>query len=164
HNDGEITLALQFDITSLVGQSFNQIPVVANQSLQQTVRLKEGETSTIAGFLSSQRSTDVNSTPGFVGLPGLQWLAPDQTKSNSDTELLFLVTPRMVRFPQRKDRVIYAGQGALEGQGAPPTAIPPPVPPPPGQPARPLPGQVPQPGQPPITPAGQAPGAAQTPA
>jgi Flp pilus assembly secretin CpaC len=157
HSDGEVTLQLEFNITSLASQTFNTIPVVANQSLTQTVRLKEGETSTIAGFLSAQTSTNANGTPGFVGLPGLQWLAQDQTKADQDTELLFLVTPRMVRFADRKDRMIYAGQGALEGPGAPPTAIPPAAPTPPQQPLRPIPGQ------PPITPAGQAPGAAQAP-
>jgi general secretion pathway protein D len=161
HEGGEVTLQLEFDITSLATQSFNTIPAINNQSLQQTVRLKEGETSVIAGLLASQKSTNVNGTPGIVGLPGLGWLAQDQTKSDSSTELLFLVTPRMVRFPSRKDRIIYAGAGALEGQGAAPVAAPP-APPPtlglPGLAGQPQPGQgpsqtpapgEPSPGQPP---------------
>ena len=149
HTDGEVTLQLQVDITSLASQTFNTIPVVANQSLQQTVRVREGETSIIAGFLSSQLSTTANGTPGFVGLPGLAWLAQNQTKSDQSTELLFLVTPRMVRYPSRQDRTIYAGQGALEGPGAAPTA-PPPAP-------APGPTAAPQPTAPGLFPAGQAP-------
>ncbi len=164
HADNEVTLALDFSISSIAGQSFNSIPVLSNQSLTHTVRLKEDQTSVIANYLAPQTSVNVNGTPGIVGLPGLEWLAQNQSIADQNTEIIILVTPRMVRYAPRQDREIYAGQGALEGSGA----APPPLPVQPAEPAQPGAAQpgvtqpgAPQPGQP--APAGgqtpqQAPG------
>jgi hypothetical protein len=106
------------------------------------VRLKEGETTTIASFLAPQQSTTLSGLPGIAGLPGLGWLAQDQTKADQDTELMILVTPRMVRYAPRQDRTIYAGQGELQGPGLTPGELPAAIPQP-GQPAQPI---QPQPG------------------
>ena len=50
HPDNDVTLDLSFDISSLTAQSFNAIPVISNEAVQQTVRLKQNETAIVAGF------------------------------------------------------------------------------------------------------------------
>lgn len=117
HPNDEVTLQLSFDISSLTSQSFNSIPVISNQSVTQTVRLKENQTTTVAGFLQTQVMNAINGTPGITSLPGVDWLAQNQNAQDQDSELLILVTPRMVRLAPRMDHSIYAGQGALEGPG-----------------------------------------------
>ncbi|HKV47925.1 MAG TPA: FG-GAP-like repeat-containing protein [Candidatus Acidoferrales bacterium] len=169
HADNEVTLALDFSNSSIAAQSFNQIPVLSNQSLTHTVRLKQDQTSVIANYLAPQTSVNVNGTPGIVGLPGLEWLAQNQSIADQNTEIIILVTPRMVRYAPRENREIYAGRGALEGAGA----APPPLPVQPAAPGEQPPVAVqpaaqagqpgaPQPGQPTNAPAGQQP-AQQTP-
>ncbi len=116
HPDGDVTLTLNFENSSLAGQSLNSIPVINNQSVDQTVRVKEGKTAILAGFLQTQTTNALNGLPGLGQLPGVQWLSSNQNAQNQQTELLILVTPRMVRLAPRKDQVIYAGQGASEGQ------------------------------------------------
>ena len=140
HLDGDVTLQLEFDLSSLSGQVFNTIPVISNNTISQTVRVKENETAVLAGVLQRQLSNAISGAPGLATLPELGFFAGDQNAQKQDSELLILVTPRMVRYAPRQDHVIYAGQGSLEGQGAAPAGIPLP-PPPPGQPP-------PQPGQP----------------
>lgn len=120
HGDDEVTLALEFTINSLSTQSFNSIPALNNESLKHTVRLKQNQTSVIASFLAPQTSTILSGTPSIAGVPGIGWLAQDQNVANQNTELVILVTPRMVRYAPRENRAIYAGQGSLEGPGAPP--------------------------------------------
>jgi Bacterial type II and III secretion system protein/FG-GAP-like repeat len=153
HPDGGVTLDLQFENSSLAGPSFNSIPVISNQSVEQTVRVKENQTAILAGFLQSQNTNALNGLPGLGQLPGIQWLSSNQNAQDQRTELLILVTPRMVRLAPRKDHVIYAGQGSPEGQiggftrggFAPGAAFPPqPEPAPPGP--RNLPGSQPAPG------------------
>ena len=117
HLNDDVTLQLSFDVSSLTSQSFNSIPVISNQSVDQTVRLKENQTAALAGFLQTQVSNAITGTPGMVGLPGVGWLAQNQNLQSRDSELLILVTPRMVRLAPRKDHSIYAGQGSLEGPG-----------------------------------------------
>jgi Bacterial type II and III secretion system protein/FG-GAP-like repeat len=160
HPNKEVTLDLSFDISSLSAQSFNAIPVINNETVTQTVRLKQDETAAVAGFRSTQLSNAVTGNPGLSQIPGLGLLDQDATKNNADTQLLILVTPRMVRYSPRADHVIYAGQGSVDGQGggeSAPNIVAPPVPapaPPPGNvppggnaPPQPAPDQG-QPGQP----------------
>jgi hypothetical protein len=126
HPDNQVTLDLDFTVSSLAALSFNEIPVLNNENVSNTVRLKEGQTTVVATYLAPQTSVNVNGTPGIVGLPGLEWLAQNQI-TDQNTEIVILVTPRLVRYADRKDREIYAGQGSLEGTGeAAPTFGPPP--------------------------------------
>jgi hypothetical protein len=156
HNDDEVTLDLHFDLTGLAGQSFNTIPVLTNDSLEQTVRLKENETTLLAGILQPSVSTSVNGTPGLAEVPGLGLLAGNQNAQQSDTQLLILITPRVIQFAPRKNTTIYAGHGAGEGLGGyvgpyqrrfnVPQPFPPPQPPPPNGRGRvPRPQNQPQP-------------------
>lgn len=116
HPDGDVTLQLHFENSSLAGSSLNSIPVITNESVDQTVRVKQDRTALLAGILEKQTSNDLNGLPGLGALPGIQWLSSDQNAQNQSTELLILVTPRMVRLPSRKDELIYAGQGQPSGQ------------------------------------------------
>jgi hypothetical protein len=169
HLDGDVTLQLEFDISSLSGQAFNTIPVISNDTVSQTVRVKQNETAVLTGLLQRQLSNAINGTPGLSQIPEIGFFAGNHNAQDQDNELLILVTPRMVRFAQRTDHAIYAGQGSLEGpagNGPAPIGAPPPPPPQPAttQPAGPgqeqQPGGVPQPTNQvgtPIAPTPQAP-------
>lgn len=118
HPNDEVTLKLNFEITSLTGEAFNGIPVVANELFDQVVRLKENETTAIAGIRQPQATTLLNGTPGLATIPGIGFLGGTQNAQDEDTELMILVTPRLVELAPREDHVVYAGRGALEGPGA----------------------------------------------
>src|SRR5208282_6788539 len=53
HPNGEATLALQMDINSLSGQNVNGIPILSNRTIEQSVRLKENQTSVLSGLMES---------------------------------------------------------------------------------------------------------------
>ena len=159
HDDKEVTLDLSFDVTSLANQSFNSIPVINTEKVEQTVRVRENETAMLAGFMQSQLTNAIVGNPGIVDIPGLGLIDQNQNAQQQGTELLFLVTPRMIRAAAKQGRTIYAGQGALEGPGSQAGAAPgfgQPVGQPPQIPQPPLPPQ-PAPEQPPQTPPGAGP-------
>jgi Flp pilus assembly secretin CpaC len=115
HPDGDVTLQFEFTLSSLAGNSLNNIPVVNNQEIHQTVRVRTDQTAALAGYLAPQRMTSLNGSPGLGDLP-LNGIIGGTTNSQySDTELLFLVTPRLVEMAPRKDHMIYAGRGQLGG-------------------------------------------------
>ena len=118
HANDEVTLQMNFEISSLATQSFNGIPVIANQAITQTVRLKQDETTAIAGIRQPQESTVLGGVPGITGLPVVGLLGSAQTIQNQNSELLILITPRMVELSAHKDHVVYAGHHALEGAGS----------------------------------------------
>lgn len=101
--------------------------------------MKPNETAALAGFLETQLTNAITGNPGIAEIPGAGLLDQNQNAQRQETELLILITPRMVRLAPRKDHTIYAGQGSAggEGAGAAGNAFVPPLPP----------QQVPQPGQ-----------------
>jgi type II secretory pathway component GspD/PulD (secretin) len=118
HPNDEVTLQLEFSITSLTGTILNNIPVVSNEEIHQTVRVKMDQTAALAGFRSPQDTRGLNGTPGLGEIPAAGSLAAAEDLTRQDTEVLILMTPRMVALAPRKDHLIYAGRGALEGPGA----------------------------------------------
>lgn len=125
HSSQEVTLALTIDQKALAGTQLNDIPVLSNRSLEHQVRVRTGETLVLGGLRTDSRQTTTRD--GFL----------QESRSAETTELLVLVTPRIVREP-RPDRValraLYVG---TESEFAPAGAAParpsaPSVPQPPG--------------------------------
>jgi len=151
HDNDEVTLHLEFDIRSLAGSSINGVPILTNRTVDQTLRLREDETSVMTGIVSSNESKTLSGWPGLAATPIIGYVTGQRTTSQGDTELLILVTPRALRLPSHIAHSIYAGRGE---PATPPTSVtPPPGQPPirPGVPAQqpPAPGEAqPQPGPP----------------
>lgn len=117
HPDREISLDLQFDISSLAGSAVNGIPILSNRTIQQSVRLRAGETSVLSGLIESSNMRSTTGYPGLAQAGPLGYLTGLQSKQTSDTELLIAVTPHQLRLSSRPDRTLYAGRG--EGEAAP---------------------------------------------
>lgn len=145
HPNKDVTLQLSFELSSVTGTSLNSIPVISTENVDQTVRVKENETAVLAGFFQSQFTNDLTGNPGIADIPGVGLFDSDRNTQDQNTELVILVTPRVVRLAPHDDRVIYAGQGSPEGQtgggSSAPTFTPPTPPPAPPGPPQPPPSQ-----------------------
>ena len=130
HGDDEVTLHLEFDIKSLSGTSINGIPILTNRTIDQTIRLRENQTSVLSGLIEASETRTISGFPFTATTPGAGYLTGDHSADSRDTETLFIVTPRALRLPARNPRALYAGRG--EPSAAPsPVALPPGVPTPP---------------------------------
>jgi type II secretory pathway component GspD/PulD (secretin) len=161
HGDDEVTLQLQFDIKSLTGSSINGIPILSNRNIEQTIRLRENETSILSGILQSNKITSSSGLPWISTEPGIGLLTGEDTTNDQESELLILVTPRALRAPPHEVPAVYAGRG--EPSSLPSAPQQPAGGPQPGQPGAVNPNQPPQQGRPAFNPGGQpgqAPGAA----
>ena len=152
HPNGEATLALQMDISSLSGQNVNGIPILSNRTIDQSVRLQENQTSVLSGIMESSDLRSLSGLPWLANAGSLGYLAGTHSTQQADTELLIAITPRQMRLPVRTDQTIYAGRGA--GPNAPPAPTPAPLnaPPGPGTPPAAVNPGAPQPGLQPPTP------------
>jgi type II secretory pathway component GspD/PulD (secretin) len=158
HSDDEVTLQLEFDIRSLAGPSINGIPVLSNRTIEQTVRLRENESSVLSGIIQSNDIRSISGWPGVSKVPGVEYLTGENIDNSQQTETFIVITPRALRYPPHNVPALYAGHG----EPTTPPELPPPQggPPqlqPPGQ--QPVPGQIPAPGGP----ANQVPGQPQFP-
>ena len=154
HDNGEVTLQLLFDIKSLTGSSINGIPILSNRNIEQTIRLRENETSIVSGILQSTQMGSTSGLPWTSTAPGVGLLTGEDTTNGQKTELLILVTPRALRLPPHDGPAVYAGRGE---PSAPPAGPAPAAVPQPGPAAAPIPNQPPQGGRPPF-PGGVQPG------
>jgi hypothetical protein len=116
HENGDVSLQFEFTLSSLAGNSLNNIPVVNNQEIHQSVRVHEDESALLAGYLAPQYITTLNGTPGIANLPANGLVGGTTSTQFTNTEVLILVTPRIVDSATRhKEHLIYAGRGQLGG-------------------------------------------------
>lgn len=120
---------------------------IGTRNANTTLRLRDGETQILAGLISDEDRRSANRVPGVGELPVLGRLFSATRDSAAKTEIVLLITPRLVRTLARPDaRTIEfaAGTEASTGSGAtgglvqptqpapvPAAAIPPPAPVPP---------------------------------
>ncbi len=84
HGNDEVTLQLEFDIKSLSGSSINGIPVLTNRTVEQTVRLRENETSVLSGLIQLNKSSTLSGLPWTSSAPGVGLLTGENTSDNQD--------------------------------------------------------------------------------
>jgi general secretion pathway protein D len=143
--DGEVNLHAKIDISS-VGQSFNigglQEPSFNQRKIEHDIRLKEGEVNLLGGLIESTTSQSRSGFPGLSQLPLLGYLFSTVNNTRIETEVLVMLTPRVIRLPEnmaRESEAVKAEGGAPGG-------------PEPGQVQQPMvpqrPGEQPQPDQP----------------
>ena len=102
HQDREITLKMVIDISnhaSDVTISGVQEPVIGQRKIEQTIQLKEGEPSILAGILTRQESNALSGTPGLSDIPILKRLFSTVNHDKSQDEVVFLLIPHIVREP-----------------------------------------------------------------
>ncbi len=100
HYNGDVTLKVKVEITSHNGDttiSGVTEPIIGQQSVEETIRLKEGESNILGGLLQEQNNHTVSGTPGLGEIPLLKYLFSTQNRELQHEEIVFLVTPHLVR-------------------------------------------------------------------
>jgi general secretion pathway protein D len=100
HYNGDVSLKVKVEISSETGSttiSGVTEPVIGQQSVEETIRLKGGESNILGGLLQEQNNRTVSGTPGLGELPGLKYLFSTQQHEVQHEEIVFLITPHLVR-------------------------------------------------------------------
>ncbi len=100
HYDREVTLKLKIEVLSQAGQvtiSGVTEPIIGQRSTDQTIELKDGEPSLLAGIITKQDTLNVNGTPGLGEIPFFKYFFSTQSKETQKDEIVFLLIPHIVR-------------------------------------------------------------------
>ncbi|HXN24255.1 MAG TPA: FG-GAP-like repeat-containing protein [Candidatus Dormibacteraeota bacterium] len=151
HSNDEVSLQLLFEIRHLAGSALNGIPIISNRTIEQSVRLRENETTIISGMLERDEVRSISGLPGLSPIPIGGVLAGKLRSRPRDSELIIMITPRQLRLIPAAGRALYAGRGDEPtphggGEGVQPQPSLPP------QPRPGMPQPIPQPPQPRPTP------------
>jgi general secretion pathway protein D len=101
HNNSDVALELEVQFRTLGSTSANGIPVILNREYKGGILLKEGEPAVVAGMITASDQRSLSGLPAFSKIPGLGLLTSQQSKQEEDDELLILITPYVVRGPER---------------------------------------------------------------
>jgi type II secretory pathway component GspD/PulD (secretin) len=101
HNNSDIALELEVQFRTLGSTNSNGIPVIFNREYKGGILLKEGEPAVVAGMVTASDQRSLGGLPAFSKIPGLGVLTSQQSKQEQDDELLILITPYVVRGPER---------------------------------------------------------------
>ena len=100
HYNGDVSLKVKVEISSETGSttiSGVTEPIIGQQSVEETIRLKEGESNILGGLLQEQNNLTVSGTPGLGEIPWLKYLFSTQQHEVQHEEIVFLITPHLVR-------------------------------------------------------------------
>jgi general secretion pathway protein D len=102
HSDREVTLKLSVEVSSESGtETIDDVeePIISQEKAEQTIRLKDGETSILAGLVKKSVSQAVSGWPGFGQIPLMKYFFTTQKHEVDDDELVFMIVPHIVRAP-----------------------------------------------------------------
>jgi len=102
HGDGEVSMKMRVEISSVTSRvnigGIDQ-PIIGQRTIEEEIRLKEGETNVLGGIMQTQRSSTLSGIPGLSQIPLLKYLFSSVNQVESDSEVLILMTPHIVRLP-----------------------------------------------------------------
>ena len=101
HYDREVTLKTTVEVSQQNGSvpEGNGVtePIIAQRKLEQTIQLRDGEPSIMAGILTRQDNNTVTGTPGLGEIPFFKFFFSSQNKEVQQDEIVFLLIPHIVR-------------------------------------------------------------------
>ncbi|MGB9434765.1 MAG: hypothetical protein WBQ89_21140, partial [Candidatus Acidiferrum sp.] len=115
HPNREVSMKLQVEVSSVASYATIggiQQPVIAQNKTQQEIRLKEGEVSILAGLIQRTDTKTLNGWPWLANVPIMRYLFSATNTELNDSEVLIVLTPRIVRMPEWTKanlRALYSG-------------------------------------------------------
>lgn len=126
--DDEVGIKVQMEVSSVTrevtGPAGSLAYQIGTRSAATVLRLRDGETQVLAGLISDEERSSANRLPGLGDIPTLGRLFSSTRDNNSKTEIVLLITPRIVRNVARPDaNAVNEPAGSEADVGAPPIQL-----------------------------------------
>jgi len=103
HNNSDVALELELQFRTLGTTNTNGIPDILNREYKGGILVKEGEPAVVAGMVTTSDERSLNGLPVFSNIPGFGVLTSQRNSQSEADELLILMTPYVVRSPERSE-------------------------------------------------------------
>jgi general secretion pathway protein D len=80
-------------------------PRISSRAVSTQVAVQSGQTVLLGGLIKQDNGQSDTRVPGLSSIPGLGWLFGSTSKSRDRTELIVLITPRVVNNPEQARQV-----------------------------------------------------------
>jgi general secretion pathway protein D len=123
--DGDVIIKVALEVSNLLrevaGPGGSLAYQVGTRLTTTSLRLKDGETQAIAGLINDEDRRRATGLPGLSRLPLLGGLFGVRSDTRNKTEIVMLITPRIVRnvtAPDARTATLAAGTDSLPGAAA----------------------------------------------
>ena len=126
--DDEVGIKVQMEVSSVTrevtGPAGSLAYQIGTRSAATVLRLRDGETQVLAGLISDEERSSANRLPGLGDIPTLGRLFSSTRDNKSKTEIVLLITPRIVRNVARPDANAFNEPAGSEAAvGSPPVQL-----------------------------------------
>ena len=130
HVNGEVTMAVDLEVSNVVKEIRSTTGLLAYQigtrNANTVLRLRDGETQVLAGLLKDEQNHNAAGIPGLGQVPGVGRLFSNQGSTSGRSEIVLLITPRIVRaMPTPPAHVVEFASGTADSAGIRPMRLTP---------------------------------------
>jgi general secretion pathway protein D len=105
--DDEVQISVSLEVSTILQEVSGPAGTLAyrlgTRNTSTTLRIRDNETQVLAGLISDEDRMSANRLPGIGTMPVIGRLFSSQTDNRSRTEIVLLITPRIVRNVERQD-------------------------------------------------------------
>jgi general secretion pathway protein D len=118
HQNNEVTLKTKLTINFISSGATSSFPTFGKREIENKIRLKEGETNIIGGLIRDDVRGSLSGIPALAKIPLLGKLFGNSEKNISQTDLIFSITPKIIRRTPISARDVEPIWGGSEPAGS----------------------------------------------
>jgi general secretion pathway protein D len=127
HHDGLVSLEMKFELTFITNPGTERVPpTIGNRTVNTLIKLRDNETSILAGLLRDTERKSLRGFPFLSDIPVLKDIFSGNTNEIEQTDIILTLTPRIIRFPEIDEsdlELLWVGTQAKPGLKPPPVQL-----------------------------------------
>ncbi len=103
HSGGQISMKVAVDVSSVAGRvniGGIEQPIISQRKIEHDIRLQEGEVNVLGGLIERSQTKSISGWPGLSKIPFLRYFFSTENIDEVESEVLIVITPRIVRLPE----------------------------------------------------------------
>jgi len=113
--NGEITVKINPEVSEVAGTpATSSLPLVNKRLVETTVRVKDGQTITIAGLLQENKVEKVEKFPLLGSVPLVSSLFKRTASKNEKREVVIFITPRIIQSVSQETNILFTRQSLID--------------------------------------------------
>ncbi|MGH9859727.1 MAG: hypothetical protein ACRD5F_06855, partial [Candidatus Acidiferrales bacterium] len=103
HSGGQISMKVAIDVSSVAGRvniGGIEQPIISQRKIEHDIRLQEGEVNVLGGLIERSQTKAISGWPGLSKIPFLRYFFSTENIDEVESEVLIVLTPRIVRLPE----------------------------------------------------------------
>ncbi len=117
--NNEVVIKLSLEVSSASQPAGADFPTLSTRNTSTIMMSADNETQVLAGLINDEDRKSANRLPGLGELPLVGRLFSGQSTNRSKTEIILLITPRVIRNVLRPDATDAEFAGGTAGRGSP---------------------------------------------